>query len=60
MFVAGGLSPSNVSRAVASSTPFAVDVSSGVEVGKTPLRSGDEALAKCPTKIRDFIFRAKN
>ena len=44
-FLAGGLNPQNVSQAIAKTAPYAVDVSTGVEVSSH----------KCPNKIRDFI-----
>lgn len=47
--LAGGLTPANVTRAIATVKPFAVDVSSGVETGG----------AKDPQKIRAFIKTAK-
>jgi phosphoribosylanthranilate isomerase len=34
MILAGGLTPENISQAVARTRPFAVDVSSGVELDK--------------------------
>ena len=51
VILAGGLDPDNVSRAVATVAPYAVDVSSGVAAG--PRR-------KDPEKIREFIARAKS
>lgn len=50
LFLAGGLNPDNVAKAIAMVRPFAVDVSSGVEIA--PGR-------KDHAKIRDFIARAK-
>lgn len=50
-FLAGGLTPENVSEAVAIVKPFGVDVSSGVE-----LLPG----VKDPEKIRNFCWRAKH
>jgi len=50
IFLAGGLTPENVAKAVAQVNPFAVDVSSGVE--SSPGR-------KDPSKIREFVATAK-
>ena len=49
-FLAGGLCPENVARAIAKTKPFAVDTSSGVET------SGFKDKAK----IKDFVIRARN
>jgi phosphoribosylanthranilate isomerase len=49
-FLAGGLNPENVSQAIKIATPFAVDVSSGVEVNNV----------KDYDKIKEFIRRARN
>lgn len=46
VILAGGLTPENVSEAIQSVRPFAVDVSGGVE---------DRPGIKDPIKIRDFI-----
>ena len=50
LFLAGGLSPENIFDAVAKVTPFAVDVSSGVEKSKG---------VKCLDKIAQFVSEAK-
>ena len=44
-FLAGGLTPQNIANAITKTTPYALDVSSGVEQGGK----------KCPTKIQNFI-----
>jgi phosphoribosylanthranilate isomerase len=48
--LAGGLTPSNVERAILEARPFGVDVASGVE--SSPGR-------KDPDKVKSFIERAK-
>ncbi len=50
IILAGGLSPENVSEAIRIARPFAVDVSSGVEMVKRK---------KDPSKLRRFIHLAK-
>jgi phosphoribosylanthranilate isomerase len=52
IILAGGLTPYNVAEAVRIAKPYAVDVSSGVEV---PGKPG----IKDPIKLRDFIQAAK-
>lgn len=50
VILAGGLTPANVSRAIAVVQPYAVDVSSGVE---------NESGGKDPQKMADFVRQAK-
>ena len=49
-FLAGGLSVENITEAIANTTPFAVDVSSGVETNGV----------KDPEKINEFIRRVRH
>jgi len=49
-FLAGGLNPKNIVEAIGKTTPYAVDVSSGVEA---------EGL-KDPAKIKEFIRRVRD
>jgi phosphoribosylanthranilate isomerase len=51
LIVAGGIKPENVREAIEAASPFAVDVSSGVEV--TPGRKDPERLARLFEAIRD-------
>jgi phosphoribosylanthranilate isomerase len=50
MVLSGGLSPENVAQAIATVGPFAVDVSSGVEVSPG---------VKDAARVAEFIRRAK-
>jgi phosphoribosylanthranilate isomerase len=52
IILAGGLTPDNVAEAIRIAKPYAVDVSSGVEI---PGKPG----IKDPVKMRDFIQAAK-
>lgn len=51
IFLAGGLNPQNVAKAIASVRPFGVDVAGGVEL---------EPRQKCPKKMREFIAAARD
>ncbi|MCD1296341.1 N-(5'-phosphoribosyl)anthranilate isomerase [Methanocella sp. CWC-04] len=53
VILAGGLSPSNVGNAIRSVRPFAVDVSSGVEM------KGQKSFIKDIDLVRDFIIGAR-
>jgi len=48
LILAGGLTPENVAEAIRTIHPYAVDVSSGVEVPGQP-------GTKDPVKMRDFM-----
>jgi len=49
-FLAGGLDVNNIATAISQTTPFAVDVSSGVETDGY----------KNPVKIKEFIWRVRH
>jgi phosphoribosylanthranilate isomerase len=53
IILAGGLKPENVAEAIRIARPYAVDVSSGVEIDGSPGR-------KDPDKMRDFVQQAKS
>ncbi|HUO08825.1 MAG TPA: phosphoribosylanthranilate isomerase [Phycisphaerae bacterium] len=53
LILAGGLTPDNVADAIRIAKPYAVDVSSGVEIPNKP-------GIKDPLKLRDFIQAAKS
>ena len=52
LILAGGLTPDNVADAIRIARPYAVDVSSGVEVAGRP-------GIKDPIKMRDFIHAVR-
>ncbi|KAJ1680294.1 anthranilate synthase / indole-3-glycerol phosphate synthase [Spiromyces aspiralis] len=56
LIMAGGLTPSNVSKAIQVGTPWGVDVSSGVEQDAPPDEGGKK---KDAIKIRQFVYNSK-
>ena len=50
LFLAGGLTPDNIQKAIREVQPFGVDVSSGVELA--PGR-------KCPDKVASFVRKVQ-
>jgi phosphoribosylanthranilate isomerase len=67
IFLAGGLSPSNVAQAVAAVRPFAVDASSGLEAGAGAPAAGSPGAVgsrgapgiKDPQLIRSYVEAAR-